>query len=128
MTEILINKTYKLGKQIGSGSFGTIYSGVNVKSSELVAIKLEKLDLPISYLPYEAKLNKNLQGHRKFRSSVTLLLVGFPTIYWEGIQDDYYCIVMALLGPNLTDLFKFCEKKFTLKTLVPFFAQMLDRV
>ena len=35
---------------------------------------------------------------------------------------------MGLLGPNMKELFNFCEHKFTLKTLVPFFAQLLERL
>ncbi|XP_068308331.1 casein kinase 1-like protein 11 [Pyrus communis] len=34
---------FKLGRKIGSGSFGELYLGVNVHSGEEVAVKLEKI-------------------------------------------------------------------------------------
>ena len=44
------------------------------------------------------------------------LAVGIPKVYWLGIEGDYNAMAMDLLGPNLDDLFKFCDKKFTLET------------
>lgn len=40
-------------------------------------------------------------------------------VVWYGkdtILNKYNFLVMELLGPNLNDLFKFCGKKFSLKT------------
>ena len=39
--EILVSKTWKLSRKIGSGAFGDIYHGTHVKTNEEVAIKLE---------------------------------------------------------------------------------------
>lgn len=33
---------YKAVKKLGQGSFGTVFQGVNLKSQELIAIKLVK--------------------------------------------------------------------------------------
>jgi casein kinase 1 epsilon len=38
--EHVIGGKFKLGRKIGSGSFGELYLGVNIQSSEEVAIKL----------------------------------------------------------------------------------------
>jgi len=41
--EVTICEKYKLGRKIGSGSFGDIYLGVNKKTNEEVAVKLESI-------------------------------------------------------------------------------------
>ena len=38
--ELRIGGKYKVTKRLGKGAFGDIYSGVNVKTNEEVAIKL----------------------------------------------------------------------------------------
>lgn len=38
--EHVIGGKFKLGRKIGSGSFGELYLGVNIQSGEEVAIKL----------------------------------------------------------------------------------------
>ena len=42
--EIRVGGKYKLSKKLGKGSFGDLYSGINIKTGEEVAIKLEKLE------------------------------------------------------------------------------------
>lgn len=44
--------------------------------------------------------------------------VGFAEVIWEGVQDEFYCVVMTQLGPNLLQLFRFCERKFSMKTIL----------
>jgi serine/threonine protein kinase len=39
----VIEGKYKLGECLGKGSFGALFTGKNIKSNELVAIKLEPL-------------------------------------------------------------------------------------
>lgn len=40
MMDLVIGGKFKLGRKIGSGSFGEIYLGVNVQTQEEVAVKL----------------------------------------------------------------------------------------
>lgn len=54
--------------------------------------------------------------------------VGFPKIYWMGVECDYNVMVMELLGPSLEDLFNFCSRQFSLKTIILLADQMLDRL
>ena len=42
--EIRVGNKWKLGKILGKGSFGALYQGINIKTNEDVAIKLEKID------------------------------------------------------------------------------------
>ncbi|MCQ2821448.1 MAG: hypothetical protein MJ252_29665 [archaeon] len=65
--EIPIGDTYKLNarKKLGSGAFGDIYYGENLKSKEEVAIKLESTKSKHPQLFYESKLYMALQGGSK---------------------------------------------------------------
>lgn len=38
-----IGKTFKLTKKLGSGAFGEIFHGINLKNNSEVAIKLEPI-------------------------------------------------------------------------------------
>ncbi|SGY79809.1 BQ5605_C008g05228 [Microbotryum silenes-dioicae] len=98
---------HRIGKKIGSGSFGDIYLGVNIISGEEVAIKLESVKAKHPQLEYEAKVYKTLAGG-----------VGVPFVRWFGVECDYNAMVLDLLGPSLEDLFNFCNRKFTLKTVL----------
>ena len=76
--EIPIGDSYKLDarRKLGSGAFGDIYYGVNIKFNEEVAIKLEPTHTRHPQLFYESKLYMALQGgKRKFTLLTTLMVV-----------------------------------------------------
>ena len=50
--------------------------------------------------------------------SLSLSVSISPSIKWCGTEGDYNVLVMELLGPSLEDLFNFCSRKFTLKTVL----------
>lgn len=108
---------FRLGRKIGSGSFGEIYLGTNVQTNEEVAIKLENIKTKHPQLLYESKLYKILQGG-----------TGIPNLRWFGTEGDYNVLVMDLLGPSLEDLFNFCSRKLSLKTVLMLADQMINRV
>jgi hypothetical protein len=62
--EIPIGDNFKLHakKKLGSGAFGDIYYGTNIKLNDEVAIKLEPIKAKHPQLFYEAKLYMALQG------------------------------------------------------------------
>ncbi|KAJ8560114.1 hypothetical protein K7X08_004172 [Anisodus acutangulus] len=112
-----VGNKFRLGRKIGSGSFGEIYLGGNVQTNEEVAIKLENVKTKHPQLLYEAKLYKILQGG-----------TGVPNLKWVGVEGDYNVLVMDLLGPSLEDLFNFCSRKISLKTVLMLADQMINRV
>ncbi|KJE97856.1 Ser/Thr kinase [Capsaspora owczarzaki ATCC 30864] len=111
------NNEYRLVRKIGSGSFGDIYLGTSITTGEDVAIKLEPLKARHPQLLYETRLYKILQGG-----------TGIPHVRWYGVEGDYNVMVIDLLGPSLEDLFNFCNRRFTLKTVLMLAEQMLTRL
>jgi casein kinase 1 len=60
--ELRVGKKYRLGRKIGSGSFGDIYLGTNMTTGEEVAIKLESVKTKHPQLLYESKIYRILHG------------------------------------------------------------------
>ncbi|CAI9297507.1 unnamed protein product [Lactuca saligna] len=112
-----VGNKFRLGRKIGSGSFGEIYLGTNVQTNEEVAIKLENVKTKHPQLLYESKLYRILQGG-----------TGVPNVRWFGVEGDYNVLVMDLLGPSLEDLFNFCSRKLSLKTVLMLADQMINRI
>jgi hypothetical protein len=51
--------------------------------------------------------------------------VGIPPVRYFGEEGDYKVMVMDLLGPNLEDLFNFCGRKFSPKTVAMLAIQLV---
>ncbi|CAM8935734.1 hypothetical protein QQ045_012486 [Rhodiola kirilowii] len=115
--ERVIAGKYKLGRKIGSGSFGEIYLATHADTFEIVAVKIENNKTKHPQLLYEAKLYHILQGGS-----------GIPSIKWSGVDGEDNCLVIDLLGPSLEDLFVYCGRKFSLKTVLMLADQMITRI
>ncbi|XP_019188441.1 PREDICTED: casein kinase 1-like protein 7 isoform X2 [Ipomoea nil] len=113
----VVGGKYKLGRKIGSGSFGELYLGVNIQNEEEVAIKLESVKTKHPQLHYESKIYILLQGG-----------TGIPSLKWFGVEGEYNVMVIDLLGPSLEDLFNYCNRKFSLKTVLMLADQLINRV
>lgn len=75
---------YDIYKKIGSGQFGEVFSGVNIKTKEKVALKLEYSSSPIKVLKYESTILHYLNEHiGEDNQQYT------PAIYWFGKLPAY---------------------------------------
>jgi serine/threonine protein kinase len=120
---IVINNKYVLGKQLGVGSFGEIYIGIDASvpadsPDKLVAIKLELKNKEVQLLTSEASIYRYLYRENK----------GVPKIYWSGVQDDYNVMVIEMLGPNLENLLGLCGHHFTLKTVLGLAQEIIKKI
>lgn len=106
-----------MGRKIGSGSFGDVYLGNNIETGAEVAIKLESAKTRRPQLALEYHVYRVLAGG-----------VGIPIVRWYGKEGSYNVMVMEILGPSLEDLFKFCSRRFTMKTVLLLANQVLSRI
>jgi hypothetical protein len=53
------------------------------------------------------------------------MAAGIPNVRWFGVEGEYNVLVMDLLGPSLEDLFSFCSRKLSLKTVLMLADQMV---
>ncbi|KAJ8768826.1 hypothetical protein K2173_023730 [Erythroxylum novogranatense] len=115
--ERFVGGKFKLGRRIGNGSFGEIFLATHIDTFEIVAVKIENTKTKHPQLLYEAKLYNILQGGS-----------GIPGIKWAGVDGEENVLVMDLLGPSLEDLFVYCGRKFSLKTVLMLADQMITRI
>lgn len=114
----LVAGRYRLQGEIGSGSYSEVYLGVDDKTGDNVAVKVEW---------QLAEKGNKLLGEGKFYEALGLHSGEAPNIRWIGSQGEYNFMVMDLLGPSLDAYFKHC-KQFSLKTILALAIQIIDRL
>ncbi|XP_049851552.1 casein kinase I-like [Schistocerca gregaria] len=107
-------KKYRLIQKIGSGSFGSIYAGIDVTDKKPVAIKVEKSVQ--TQLSDEAKVY-NALGKAAGIAQMHLY-----------IESEMNIMVLDMLGPTIEDLFNYCNRRFSLKTVLMLADQLIQRV
>ncbi|XP_006652514.1 casein kinase 1-like isoform X2 [Oryza brachyantha] len=90
---------------------------VDMQNSEAVAVKLESVKSRHPQLHHESKLYMLLQGG-----------TGIPHLKWFGVEGEHNVMVIDLLGASLEDLFNYCNRKFSLKSVLMLADQMIARV
>jgi len=89
----LINKRYKILNKIGSGSFGTIFKGQNIRTNAFVAIKVESINNNTKLLKNESIIYQYLKGTNNI-----------PNVKWFGKDVNNYYMVIDLLGQTLQEV------------------------
>jgi len=112
----IIGRKYKIANKIGSGSFGVVYKGINIRSNEDVAIKIESLNGKNKLLKNEAKICRHLTPY-----------TGISSVKWYGVDGSNSYVVFDLLGVSL-DTYMERLKKFSVKTSCLLGMQMIERV
>ena len=104
-------------ENIGHGSFGDIYRGIDKNKEEEVAIKLENAKTRRPQLQYESRIYAVLSGG-----------TGIPNVRWYGREKHYNIMVLDLLGPSLEDCFNYCDRIFSLKTVLMIADALISRI
>ena len=91
--------------------------GLDDDTGDEIAIKLEHDSMDLSALQNEIYSYKILAGG-----------AGIPRVHWDGQEGEYNVMVFDLLGPSLEDLFDFCGRKFSLKTVLMVANQLIYRL
>lgn len=108
--QIKINDRYLIGKKLGEGSFGQVFCGTDLLTGEIIAIKLAPFAQSRN-LQLEAQIYQllNSDHERSF---------GVPNLYWAGVHQDYFILVMNCLNKSLNCLKETSiNKRFSLKTI-----------
>ncbi|OBT82430.1 hypothetical protein VE02_08921 [Pseudogymnoascus sp. 03VT05] len=112
-----VGNTYRIGRQIGKGTFGVVFSGTSIISGEVIAIKFEDVKAKQPQIGHEARIYKTLAGG-----------TGIPRMHWFGTESNYNAMAIDLLRPSLEDLFNRCNRQFSLKTTLLLADQLILRI
>lgn len=115
--QVLVGTHWEVKHKLGSGSFGEIYLGIDRRTQENVAIKVESLDSKYPQLVDEYNVYKSIEEAR-----------GIPKVLWCGTAGKCTVMVMELLGESLEALHTKCGRKFSLKTVAMLAIQLLERI
>ena len=110
----LIGNKYKLIQKIGNGSFGSIFEGINMRTSEKVAIKIEPIMDDLKLLKHESNIYRLLAN-----------VVGVPKIKWYGKDELNYYMVIDLFGDSLQGLLD-KSKKLSLRVVLQIGINILN--
>ena len=90
----MICNKYELLEKIGQGAFSQIYCGRNIRTGELIAIKIEPKTASIKLLQNETRIYKYLNEIESLRNRI-------PTMKWFGVDTANYYMVISLMGKSL---------------------------
>lgn len=91
---------------IGQGKYGTVWFGIDVNKSHLVAIKSENKSENRKSIEFEIDVMDELKNAKIFSK------------FYDKIEIiDRIFLVETLQGPTIANLWNFCGRKFSVKTI-----------
>lgn len=94
----IVAERFQIGRKLGEGTFGEVYTGTDLKTGYKVAIKLSKIDKEDN-LAKEGKFYQYLEKRGLCGNDL-----GIGNLYWCGRGNGYYFLIMERLGKNYTEL------------------------
>lgn len=111
----MIANKYRIIEKLNEGSFGMVIKGENIRTKELVAIKVET-KYNVTTLKNEARIYQYLGK-----------MIGFPKLKWYGSNENINYLVIDLLGPSISKILK-SEKKISLQKSLIIGSQIIERI
>ena len=139
----IIDENYVVFKPFSHGSYGIIYSCISLRDSTQLAVKKEQKS--ITSFSSDKNILKNSQLYTEAKIYKTLLkiyekelsgkikisqekILGVPKFYGMGETDEYYYLIIELLGPNLNELYRYCKNKFSITSICLIALQIINRI
>lgn len=122
------NGEFRIGRLIGRGSFGCVYHCERRNDpTQRYAIKVEPLPphrkdgrVPVTQLACEYDMYATLHSPE--------ITPGVLRAFWYGEENGFAMLVLDRLGPSVEELFNFCGRSFSIKTVVMLGDQMFRRL
>ena len=112
----IVFKKYKPIKEIGTGTFGKVYSTIRLEDKSVFAMKTEKRNTYNNILETEAYYLLMLKG------------LGIPELISYGKNLKYNILIETLLDKSLFDLFLKPKKLCNISDLCLIALQLIDRL
>jgi serine/threonine protein kinase len=90
---VVVNHKYKIVEPIANGAFGSVFKAINMRTNELVAVKVEPIIHNLKLLKNETIIYNYLKNVK-----------GIPSVKWYGTDGTNYYMVLNLLGNSLQRL------------------------
>ncbi|CEI96601.1 Putative CK1/CK1 protein kinase [Rhizopus microsporus] len=110
--DVIVAEQWLVLGRIGEGSFGEVFEAEDIDTGRKYAIKREPLKMRHPQIKHESIIYDVLAGGP-----------GIPQCHWHGQHDEFDCIVIDLLGPNLNQL-KEVTTKLPVDVVIDFGCQM----
>ena len=116
----IIQNRYKVYEQIGSGGMGTVFSGVDNKSGEPVAIKILKSDVAADDPDIITRFQREAEALRQLNHPGIVKVIDFV------VENDQHFIMMEhVKGGTLGDIVKH-ESKMPVKRILKIAIELAD--
>ncbi|KAH0792983.1 CK1 family protein kinase [Histomonas meleagridis] len=109
---------FVVDKKLGEGGFGQTYSVIDQETHQMYAMKIEYMNSPNKVLTNEIRVLYELRGNPHF-----------PQFIDDGVEDDFFFVVMDIFGPSLSKMRKrMSGNKFSLTKTLTLGIEMLHAI